>query len=615
MLENIKSPMDIKRLNPSELNALCEEIRQNLICTISKNGGHLASNLGVVELTVALHRKFDSPKDKIIFDVGHQCYTHKILTGRFDKFGTIRTENGLSGFLRPEESEHDIFVSGHSSTSISAGLGLAEGLVLSGNDGYVVSVIGDGALTGGLAYEALNNAGKKKRKLIVILNDNKMSISKNVGAMSRHLAVLRSRPSYFKVKSRIESFLIKIPFIGENLRDIIFAVKKRIKNLLYNSSIFESMGFSYIGPIDGHDIEKLEHCFEIAKKMKRPALIHICTVKGKGYAFAERSPNNYHGVPSGMDVDTGENPPSSDSFSYQFGKTLIEIAKTNPKICAITAAMCDGTGLSEFSKIYPERFFDVGIAEEHALTFASGLSKGGMIPVVVLYSSFLQRGYDQIIHDIAAQNLKVIICVDRSGIVGEDGEMHHGLFDVAFMNSIPNTCMFSPSTFEELSEDIKTAVNGENKLYVIRYPKGGQCTAEYTSDFFEYHLLENENSISAIVTFGRLGKNAVDAVKKSCGKNIAVDVLCFNKIRPISDSAVERLLKYQNLYFFEEGIKIGGFSQELACVLYEHGYTGKINITAVDDCFVPHGKTESLLKKYSLDADGMFNTIIGDNNV
>ena len=601
MLQDINSPADIKKLNSSQLDALCEEIRSQLISTVCKNGGHLASNLGTVELTVALHRKFDSPRDKIIFDVGHQCYTHKLLTGRYDRFDTLRKEGGLSGFTNPDESEHDIFLSGHSSTSISAALGIAQSNAILGKNDYTVAVIGDGALTGGLSFEGLNNAGKTKNRLIVVLNDNKMSISKNVGAIPRHLAVIRSHPSYFNLKSKVEKFLGLIPLVGRPIASVLRSIKKAVKDIFYNSTIFEDMGFSYIGPVDGHDIETLEDCLETAKRMKRPALIHICTVKGKGCSFAEKSPKDFHGVCSGMDINTGECDPSGSSFSKKFGNILCKIADNNDRICAITAAMTDGTGLSDFAEKFPDRFFDVGIAEQHALTFASGLANGGHIPVVAVYSAFLQRGFDQLVHDISAQNLKVILCVDRAGIVGEDGEMHHGLFDIPLLTSLPGAVVYSPKNFAELERDLKAAVGGENRLYAIRYPRGDQTEpADETGDFQTY--IGNDKSTLA-VSFGRVGANVLSAARELdiCG-------LSFNKIKPIPEKGESFCLSFEKIYFFEEGIKNGGFSQTLLSDLCQNGFRGEASIIAPED-FVLHGSTGNLLNRLNLDRNGIISII------
>ncbi len=611
MLENINSPKDLKSIKTKDLDVLCGEIRQELIKTISNNGGHLASNLGTVELTVALHRCFDSPKDKIIFDVGHQCYTHKILTGRKDRFSTIRKEGGLSGFTRPSESEHDVFVSGHSSTSISAALGLTVANYLKSDDGYVIAVIGDGALTGGLAYEALNNASSFKGKLIVVLNDNKMSISKNVGAMSRHLAVIRSRPSYMKFKIGLDDVLSKIPLIGKPVARVLRWFKTRMKNLLYNSTIFEKMGFAYLGPVDGHDIEVLENCFEVAKTTRRPPLIHICTVKGKGYSYAEQTPQDYHGVSSGMDIDTGECAPAANSFSSEFGRIMCDIADENEKVCAITAAMCEGVGLTDFAKQYPKRFFDVGIAEEHAVTFCSGLSKGGYIPVLAVYSSFLQRGYDQLIHDVAIQDLPCVICVDRAGFVGEDGETHHGIFDVPYLNSVPKTTVYSPCCYAQLKADLKRTMSAESGLQVVRYPRGKQpyIPKEYTIDYDADYQTFGNNSDTAIITYGRVSAFALNAKDKLAEEGINVDVIALNRIRPIPEDAIKDAELKKNILFFEEGSKYGGVAERFSSVLMTSGYKGNVSITAVEEEFVPQSSVDSALSKYKLDTSGICDTV------
>ncbi len=611
MLENINSPKDLKKLKQNELGPLCDEIREELIKTISNNGGHLASNLGTVELTVALHRCFNSPKDKIIFDVGHQCYTHKILTGRREGFSTIRTEGGLSGFTRPSESEHDVFVSGHSSTSISAALGLTVANYLKNDDGYVIAIIGDGALTGGLAYEALNNASSFKGKLIVVLNDNKMSISKNVGAMSRHLAVIRSRPSYLRFKIGLDGVLSKIPLIGKPIANMLRWSKTRLKNLLYNSTIFEKMGFAYLGPVDGHDINVLENCFEMAKTTRRPPLIHICTVKGKGYSYAEQTPQDYHGVSSGMDIDTGECAPSANSFSFEFGKDMCELAKENDKVCAITAAMCEGVGLTEFSKQFPKRFFDVGIAEEHAVTFCSGLSKGGYIPVLAVYSSFLQRGYDQLIHDVAIQDLPCVICVDRAGFVGEDGETHQGIFDVPYLNSIPKTTVYSPCCYAGLKSDLKKTMSAKKGLQVVRYPRGKQpyIPEKYILDYDADYQVFGNNKDVAIITYGRVSAYALSAKDKLSVEGVNVDVIILNRIRPIPEEAISDAMDRQNIFIFEEGSKYGGVAERFSSILMTKGYKGNVNITAVEEEFVPQSSVDNALKKYNLDTDGIYNTV------
>ena len=423
VLDRVNSPKDLKKLNDNELEELCSDIRELLINTVSKTGGHLASNLGVVELTVAMHKVFNSPNDQIVFDVGHQCYTHKILTGRKDKFSTLRTENGISGFTRPVESEHDIFSSGHSSTSISSAVGLARAKQIKGEKGKVIAVIGDGALTGGLAYEALNNSGNDNSNLIVVLNDNNMSISKNVGSMAKNLTTIRTSKRYVTFKSNFQRHLSRIPKIGTQINRFFTYINTKIRKVVYKSTFFEDLGFRYYGPIDGHDIDLLVDVFNAAKAHNHSVLIHVNTVKGKGYYPAEKNPTQFHGIGK-FDINTGEPKSSGKNFSAAFGEVMCKFAQKDSRICCVTAAMAEGTGLCNFAKQYPKRFFDVGIAEQHAVTFSSGLARNGLVPVFAVYSTFLQRSYDQLIHDVAMQNLKVIFAIDRAGFVGEDGESH-----------------------------------------------------------------------------------------------------------------------------------------------------------------------------------------------
>ncbi len=603
LLNRINSPDDVKKLNREQLGLLCKEIRDCLISTVSKNGGHLASNLGSVELTVALHRVFDSPNDSIIFDVGHQSYTHKLLTGRFKDISTIRTENGLSGFMRPKESMHDPFVTGHSSNSISASYGIYKAKTIAGEKGYAITVIGDGALTGGMVYEALNNAGQGRSKFIVVLNDNKMSISRNVGSLARHLTVIRSKPSYRKFKRGLKKVLQAIPLCGNYLADKLLKSKTMLKNAIYRSNIFESLGFNYFGPIDGHNLDDLINIFNLAKNESRPVLIHTITVKGKGYSFAENSPKDYHGV-SAFDINKGISKSSSETFSDIAGKALCEMAEKDEKICAITAAMTMGTGLYDFSKKYPSRFFDVGIAEEHAATFAGGLAAGGVKPYFVVYSSFLQRSYDQIIHDIAIEGLPVRLCIDRAGIVGEDGESHQGLFDVAYLSTVPGMNIYSPSSFKELDFILKKSVSNESPL-AIRYPRGAQLgDFEPTED--NYSLIGKGDNL--IITYGRIFTNANNAIKNL--ENTAL--LKLNKIFPIDKKVPEIISSFKNVYFFEEGIKSGGIAEQLGCILLENKVNVNYKILAVDNEFVSSAKTDSALKKYKLDTESIINIVKED---
>lgn len=610
-LNNIKSPKDIKSLKTDELNELCAEIRTELVETVSKNGGHLAPNLGAVELTVALHKVFDSPNDQIVWDVGHQSYTHKLLTGRFDRFSTIRTENGISGFCRPNENEHDIMSSGHSSVSISSAYGLAKANTILGNtDRYSIAVIGDGALTGGLAYEGLNNAGKSDDKLIIVLNDNNMSISKNVGAISRHLTVLRSKPSYYKLKEDTEHFLNKIPLIGRGLSWFISAVKSGIRRIFYRKTIFEEMGFIYLGPIDGHDVELVSQVLESAKNRKRPVVVHVNTVKGKGYSYAEENPRDFHGI-SPFDIETGDWGKGKANYSEKFGKILCDFAKDDNKICAVTAAMTSGTGLIEFSEKFKDRFFDVGIAEGHAVTFASGLARNGLVPVVALYSTFLQRAYDQLMHDASMQELKMVIAIDRAGFVGEDGESHHGVFDTSFLNAVPKMTIYSPSSYEELALHMKAAIYENEGLCAVRYPRGGElglpsdCVA--TKD--NYIVYGNSDAGISVVTFGRLFSYACKAAEELRNSGIDVKIIKLNRIRPIDSGAVEAVLNCENVFFFEEGVRSGSVGSNYASMLLDKGFKGEYKLTAIDDEFVGQATMAALLKRYKLDADGMIDVI------
>ncbi len=602
LLSEINSPKDIKKLDYTKLNELSGEIRYKLIETVSENGGHLASNLGMVELTVALHKVFDSPKDQFVYDVGHQCYTHKLLTGRYESFSTLRTKGGISGFTRPTESEHDIFFSGHSATSVSAGLGLAQAKALKGNRSHVVSVIGDGSFTGGMVFEALNNGGRSKANHIVVLNDNKMSISENVGAFAKYLAVIRSRPQYYSFKANTEKVLNKVPF-GEKIVKELYKVKTDIKNKVYEkSTFFEDLGYRYMGPIDGHNIENLCDALQSAKSVNGPVLLHVITVKGKGYEYAEKDPSVFHGI-SKFDVDTGEAISSSKSYSDKFGETLCDLAKNDETLCAITAAMGIGTGLGKFSGLYPERFFDVGIAEEHAVTFASGLSKNGMKPVFAVYSTFLQRCYDQLIHDVALQKQKVLLAVDRAGFVGEDGETHHGLFDVAFLGTVPGMKVYSPCNFNLLEADLKNALYSEETAVAVRYPRGteNENTKELKNVSFDYSVYGDEKSKTAIVTYGRITAEAIEAVKEIKDTFL----VSLNLIKPIPEGAIDLLLGRKRVFFFEEGQKSAGVAEKLGITLLEKGYKGKYSITAVEDKFVEQASINELLSKYGLNKEAM----------
>lgn len=604
LLSKIKSPDDVKKLNYDEISLLCQEIRDCIVSTVSKNGGHLASNLGAVELTVALHRSFSSPEDALIFDVGHQSYTHKLLTGRFDKFSTIRTENGLSGYMRPDESEHDPFITGHSSNSISAAYGIYRAKKLKGENGTAVAIIGDGAMTGGMAYEALNNAGSGRSNFIVVLNDNKMSISRNVGALASSLTKMRNKPHYHHFKFALSRFLLAIPLIGKPLNNAIFTVKEAVKELIYHENIFSALGFNYLGPVDGHNVKAMEQLFEVAKTYSRPSVIHVITTKGKGYAYAESSPRDYHGV-SAFDIDKGADFGGKRTYSDVAGAALCKIAEKDDKVCAVTAAMAAGTGLTEFAGRFKSRFFDVGIAEEHAVTFAAGLASAGLKPYFAVYSSFLQRGFDQVIHDIAIGNFPVRLLIDRAGIVGEDGETHQGLFDVSFLTSVPGMTVYSPTYYDELERIIELSAQSD-KFVAIRYPRGCEKSGAEKEISGDYTVFEGSGE-KAIVTYGRIFQNALEAQKKLPD----VTLIKLNKIYPISDSLINEMQKYKELHFFEEGIKNGGIAELCAAKLLESGYGRKYVIHAIDNKFVPTAAVSAALKNAGLDTESMINALKG----
>ena len=604
ILDNINSPTDIKNLSEYELNELADEIRTVLIETVSENGGHLASNLGVVELTLAIHKVFNMPVDKIVWDVGHQSYAHKIITGRKNQIHTIRKENGLSGFPKRNESPYDSFDTGHSSTSISAAFGISCAGDVSKDNHYTIAVIGDGALSGGLAYEGLNNAGRYKKNFIVILNDNKMSISKNVGSMAKYLTKTRIKPSYLDAKSRVQETLAKIPVIGKPLANTMKKLKDWVRDEFFGhrNNIFEQMGFTYYGTFDGHNIPQLVTALEAAKRKKGPVLVHVCTKKGKGYEFAEKNPKAFHGI-SSFDIDTGEPKSSAKGYSYILGKHLCSLAENDKRICAVTAAMSSGTGLEEFSKKYKDRFFDVGIAEEHAVTFSGGLAAGNVIPVFAVYSTFLQRAYDQILHDGALQNLHIVIAIDRAGIVGEDGETHQGIFDVAFLNTIPNVTVYAPTSFRELELMLDKAIYHTNGTVAVRYPRGSE---NYLPDNFEpsaepYSLYGDADSDDLIITYGRTFSDVCTA-REELDKKICI--LKLNQIKPFSEKAIEIALHYKNIFFFEEGIKNGGVGERFGFSLYQSGFNGKFDLTAIEN-YVTQSTTQSALHKLGLDTENI----------
>ena len=612
LLKTIKSPKDLKKMPVEQLPALADEIRQTMIETLSHTGGHLASNLGVVELTMAIHRVFSTPHDHIVWDVGHQCYVHKLLTGRADVFDTIRTDGGISGFPRPAESEHDAFVCGHASTSVSAANGIAKAKAILGDDGYTVAVIGDGALTGGLAYEGLANAGRSKDKLIVVLNDNRMSINQNVGYVARYLATLRSRPRYIRFKSKFQKFLSKIPLIGNGLVRMIIGIKVWLKNLMYRSSSwFEDLGFYYLGPIDGHDLTDLIRAFKSAKAIGKPVLLHVETMKGQGCSFAMENPDVYHGV-SKFDLTTGEVAASGSSFSSVFGAALEKLAEEDNRICAITAAMQSGTGLDGFAQRFPSRCFDVGIAEEHAVTFASGLAKGGALPVFAVYSTFLQRCYDQILNDTAIANNHIVLAVDRAGIIPGDGETHQGIFDVSFLYTIPNVTIYSPCNFAELEINLRQALYDVGGIAVVRYPKGNEwpSLAAYRPDYKPYRLLRGQTNRLLVVTYGRMFGNVLEAAQRAIGEGKDVAVLKLNRIKPIPDEVFWLMQEYRQIIAVEEGS--GGVATYIGDRLLQTAYKGQYR-SHVIDTFVGTCSEAAGIAGAGLDTESIYQQIMGES--
>ncbi|MDE6035952.1 MAG: 1-deoxy-D-xylulose-5-phosphate synthase [Ruminococcus sp.] len=606
-LSELRLPEDLRKLSLKQCENLCGKIREMLISTISNNGGHLASNLGVVELTMAIHRNFSSPDDKIIWDVGHQSYVHKILTGRAEKFSTIRKEGGISGFPKPDESPHDIYIAGHSSTSVSVACGIAEAMKLQGKENYTIAVIGDGAMTGGMFYEAMNNAGKeRKSNLIVILNDNDMSISRNVGALAKHLTNLSNSEQYISTKKNVKDTLNAIPVLGKPVAKGIKTTKDVVKaKILDRSSLFENMGFVYLGLVDGHNLSELEKIMKKAKYYHKPVVIHVKTKKGKGYIPAENNPGEYHGI-SKFDIETGNPEVSADKcYSTVFGRELVRLAERDDRICAVTAAMKYGTGLQFFSKRFPKRFYDVGIAEQHAVTFCGGLAKMGQIPVFAVYSSFLQRSYDQLIHDISIGRLHIILCIDRAGVVGEDGETHQGIFDVPMLTSIPETVIYSPSCYEELKLCMKKAIYTNKHLTAVRYPRGAE-EVDFNRDCLntEYLFMRNGKSDTLIITYGRLYNEAYKAQGILNGDGINCDILKLTKIYPIDRDIIGEIGGYKRIVFFEESIGNGSISEKYGCRLVENGYKGDYSRVTVEN-YVRQASVRSSLEKLGLTSDKM----------
>lgn len=602
MLEKINNTNDLKKLDIKEKKELAKDIRDTIIDVVSKNGGHLASNLGVVELTIALESVFDVNKDKIIWDVGHQSYVHKILNGRKDSLSTIRQLDGIAGFPKYQESETDCFNTRHSSTSISAAMGMACARDLKNEKNSVIAVIGDGSLTGGMAMEALNHAGSTKTNLIVILNDNEMSISKNVGGINQLLTKLRIKNRYNSSNEKWKRKLKKVPVIGKGLVNLISTIKKGIKQIILPGMYFEEIGFKYLGPVDGHNIEDLEYIFKAAKRLNEPILIHVLTKKGKGYKPAEENPDKFHGA-SPFDIETGKFlKKKSKDYSAAFGEKLCKMAAKNDKIVAITAAMKDGTGLSKFGEDYPNRLFDVGIAEQHALTFAAGLAKEGMIPFVSIYSSFYQRAYDQVIHDICMQKLPVIMCVDRAGIVGNDGETHQGLYDLSFFKLIPNIVIMSPKNFKELEDMMEYAVT-LNKPVVIRYPRGGESSVEITSNN-ELNLGKCEKittgSDLTIVAIGNMVSKALDISSELKKDKINVEVINSRFLKPFDNFGILKSIKKTKFVItIEDGTCIGGLGSSVKELLVNNNIKDvRLKSYSYPDKFVEHGSVNQLEDRY-----------------
>lgn len=610
ILDNITSPADLRDLSYDSLAALCGALREFIVDHVSQTGGHLASNLGVVELAVALEREFDSAKDRIIYDVGHQSYVHKILTGRKDRFDTLRQYGGLSGFMKPEESITDPCITGHASGSVSVALGMAHARTLKNQKYHVVAVIGDGALTGGMAYEALNSVGTSGEPLLVVLNDNNMSIAQNVGGMSRHLSRLRVDPRYLRAKTNVKAVLTKIPG-GTSLIQAVSRFKTRMKRLLLPTSLFEQMGLAYLGPVDGHDLKSVCELLAQAKKMKKPVLLHVMTQKGKGYGPSESNPERFHGV-SRFDAVTGKSlGQSQEDFSACFGAELCALAEKDSRICAVTAAMPSGTGLSRFADAYRERFFDVGIAEEHALAMAAGMAKQGLVPVVAMYSTFLQRAYDQLIHDVAIDGgIHLVLAIDRAGIVGADGATHNGVFDVGFIRQIPGFKLYAPSNFAELRTMLSQAVYRDSGPVAIRYPRGGQAAfAGNTAG--EACVCVREGGDALIATYGVLVDQALCAAERLADKGVQAAVYKWNDLTaPMQDGLLQAAAQARAVIVAEDVVQQGGMGEALAAALAQRGLqTANLRLCNTGDRFLTHGSVDELYRECGLDADGLVKTI------
>ena len=607
ILNNVNYPEDVRKLNIKEKEILAKELREKIISLVSKTGGHLASNLGVVELTIALHSVFNTPMDKIVWDVGHQTYVHKMLTGRKEKLESLRKLDGISGFPKTNESIYDNFNTGHSSTSISIGLGFARVRDIKKENHKIVAVIGDGALTGGMALEALNDLGSSKTDMLVLLNDNEMSISKNVGGISLMLSKIRIQNLYVNTNIKGKRKISKIPFVGKKIVKLVQKTKRSIKQFVIPKMYFEDIGFRYLGPVDGHNIEELENMMELAKNQSGPILLHVITKKGKGYEHAEKNPDKFHGI-SKFNIQTGEKiGKSKKDYSSVFGTKICKIAENNSKIVAITAAMKDGTGLKEFAEKFPERFFDVGIAEQHAVGLAAGIAKSGMIPVVPVYSSFLQRAYDQLVHDVSIQNLPVIICADRAGIVGNDGETHQGLLDMAFTKTIPNFTIMAPKDFNELEEMLEFAIELK-KPVLIRYPRGGEDIDFKVSDVIEHGKVEilNEGEDIAIIAIGKMVSRAKRIVDSLSENGINAKLINCRFLKPIDeDYLIDNLNGIHRIITIEDASVIGGIGEEIERIVFKNNLQIDVVKFAYQDTFIKQGEVTEIEKRFGMDKENI----------
>ncbi len=609
VLEQLRGPEDLRQLDQQQLEVLCKELRAFLVDAVSKTGGHLASNLGAVELTVAIHRIFDTSRDRLVFDVGHQCYVHKALTGRRELFSTLRQLRGLSGYPQPAESVHDAFIAGHASNSVSVALGMARARTLQCEDYQVLALIGDGALTGGLSYEGLNDAGASGEPLIVILNDNGMSIAPNVGGMARHLSYIRTRASYYRFKKGYHRLMDRLPG-GRGLYRFNHRLKTAVKKLIFPGTFFEDMGFTYLGPVDGHNIERLCTTLKWAKELNGPVLVHVRTRKGKGYAPAEETPDRFHGV-GPFDPDTGAVAPSGEDFSSVFGRTMEQLAQEDTRVCAITAAMVEGTGLREFARYFPKRFFDVGIAEGHAVAMAAGMAKQGMLPVFAVYSSFLQRGYDMLFHDVALQNLHVVFAVDRAGLVGADGATHHGVADVGYLSQVPGMTVLAPASFQELRDLLRRAVMDLSGPVAVRYPRGGE--GEYREGWSgESADLLREGTDVTLVAYGTLINEVERAARRlEAESGITAQVIKLNRITPLpTELVLESVRRSGRLLVAEDCFASGCVGERLCAALAQQGIPARIRLLNLGERFIQQGTVAQLRRSLRLDAQGIYETAV-----